>query len=303
MTEEKPKYIGSVRFYKHLILTTLALMIIVPWVLCTVMFVHIRSLESNQREMIVRATPTLPPAERKQREIEGEMPYYTELYPDFYAPESDFEETGDKKLCYLTFDDGPSDRTDEVLAILAEEDIKATFFVVKRDSEINRSRLAAVTQAGHTVAMHSSSHSYKKIYSSVEAFLSDYYELFTWIVEATGQKPTVFRFPGGSINGHNSHIYQEIIAEMTRRGFVYYDWNISSGDATRGYISPAQIHANCISSMSRYDRTFVLMHDSVSHTATVAALPEIIKSYREAGFEFRPITSNVKPVIFVYQRN
>lgn len=127
---------------------------------------------------------------------------------------------------YLTFDDGPSARTDEILEILDKYGVKATFFVVGANEEGDLERMQKIVAAGHTLAIHSYSHDYKKIYASVEAYLEDFNQMFCQIYEATGVKPQIFRFPGGSVNSYNVGIHQQLIAEMTRRGFVYFDWNV-----------------------------------------------------------------------------
>ena len=132
---------------------------------------------------------------------------------------------------YLTFDDGPSARTDEILEILDKYGVKATFFVVGANEEGDLERMQKIVAAGHTLAIHSYSHDYKKIYASVEAYLEDFNQMFCQIYEATGVKPQIFRFPGGSVNSYNVGIHQQLIAEMTRRGFVYFDWNVANGDA------------------------------------------------------------------------
>ena len=134
----------------------------------------------------------------------------------------------------------------------------------------------------------------------MEAYLEDMYRLFTQIKETTGVTPSVFRFPGGSINGYSAGIYQELIAEMLRRGFVPYDWNISSEDATGSYISPDKIVSNITATAGRVNRGFVLMHDSEAKGTTVAALSPMIDRLREMGFTFEKLTPDVKPVLFSY---
>ncbi|MCI8422194.1 MAG: polysaccharide deacetylase [Lawsonibacter sp.] len=232
---------------------------------------------------------------------EGEAPSYTQLYPDFYAqPWTGEEITGGRVVC-LTFDDGPSANTDRVLKVLEEQGIQATFFVVGKTGPEAQERMRAILAGGHTLAMHSWSHDYKKLYTSVEAFLEDFYQLYQWIYEVTGQYPLVFRFPGGSINAHSRGIYQELVAEMTRRGFVYFDWNASAQDATPKPLSPAVITENCLKGIGR-DLVVILSHDSAARSTTVEALPSIIQGYREAGYTFAPLTPGVKPVILDYKR-
>ncbi len=232
---------------------------------------------------------------------EGVVPEYTQLYPDFYAqPWTGETVSGGKTVC-LTFDDGPSPNTDRVLAVLEEQGVKGTFFVVGKTGQKDQQRMRDIVAAGHTLAMHSWSHDYRKIYASVEAFLEDCYQLYQWIYEVTGIYPQVFRFPGGSVNGYDRGIYQEIVAEMTRRGFVYFDWNASAQDATAKPLDPAVIRDNCLKGIGR-ELVVVLSHDSAARTTTVEALPSIIQGYRDAGYTFAPLTPGVTPVILDYKR-
>ncbi len=79
--------------------------------------------------------------------------------------------------------------------------------------------------------MHSYSHDYEKIYTSVEDFLDDFYKLFVILRDEAGVTPTVFRFPGGSLNNYNQGVYRYHRGDAFRRGFRYYDWNLSAEDA------------------------------------------------------------------------
>lgn len=230
---------------------------------------------------------------------EGDVPEYTTLFPDFYAAPWEGERIDGGRVCCLTFDDGPSPNTDRVLDVLDRYGVKATFFVVGRTGAADQERMRKIVAAGHTLAMHSWSHSYKNVYSSVEGFLEDFYKLYQWIYEVTGVYPQVFRFPGGSINGYDRGVYQEIIAEMTRRGFVYYDWNASAQDATV-YPRPAwEITADCLKGIGR-DLVVVLCHDSAARGTTVDALPSIIEGYQNAGYTFSALHPGVKPVTMGY---
>lgn len=232
---------------------------------------------------------------------DGESPDYTQLYPDLYAEPWEGEDVlGEKTVC-LTFDDGPSENTDRILKILDRYQVKATFFVVGKTDEANQQRMRDIVAAGHTLGIHSWSHNYGEIYDSVEAYLDDFHQLYQWIYEVTGVKAQVFRFPGGSINGHNRGTYQEIIAEMTRRGFVYFDWNASAQDATARPAPAASITANCLKGVGR-SLAVVLAHDSAARTTTVDALPAVIRGYRDAGYTFAPLTPGVRQIIFNYKQ-
>ena len=223
---------------------------------------------------------------------------YQALYPDFYAPQTYSANSAPNKTAYLTFDDGPSGNTDIILQTLQEENVKATFFVVGTDNADNLARLRRIVQEGHTIGMHSYSHSYKKIYASVEAFLKDMYQVFNLIKDTTGVTPTCFRFPGGSINSYNKAVYKDIKAEMIRRGFVPYDWNVSSGDASTTKYTPEQLTGYVLNGIGSKSRIIVLMHDSSSKENTAQAVRQIIIGIREKGFIFAPLDYQTKPILF-----
>ncbi|MBD5098971.1 MAG: polysaccharide deacetylase family protein [Clostridiales bacterium] len=242
-------------------------------------------------------------AEYSVAEPDGTVPEYTQLYPDFYAPEWTGETVTGGKVCCLTFDDGPSANTDRVLDTLNRYGIKGTFFIVGSTSTgaASQQRMRDIVAGGHTLAMHSWSHDYKKVYASVEAFLDEFYRLYQWIYEVTGVYPSVYRFPGGSINGYDRGVYQEIIAEMTRRGFVYFDWNASAQDATATPRPAASIAADCLRGIGR-DLVVVLTHDSAARGTTVDALPAVIEGYQAAGYTFSALHPGVTPVTMGYPK-
>ncbi len=231
-------------------------------------------------------------------EPSGEIAYQT-LYPELMLePLKGY--TQENKV-YLTFDDGPSERTVEILDVLAQRNIKATFFVVGSNlkSERGQEILRRIAEEGHTIGIHTDSHQYRSIYASVEAYLEDFEKVFRKVYEITGVKPEIFRFPGGSVNGYNGAIYQELIAEMMRRGFSYYDWNVSSADAT-GNIAASTIEKNCISGVRSYRRSIVLMHDSGAKNSTVQALPGVLDTLIAEGYKFAPLNRETMPVTFAY---
>ena len=223
---------------------------------------------------------------------------YTALYPNFYAPEWTGETVTGGRVCCLSFDDGPSPNTDRVLETLDQYGVKATFFVVGTSASYaeNQERIRRAAVAGHAIGMHSWSHDMNKVYTSVESFLAEFSQLFELIHELTGVYPSVYRFPGGSVNGYNTAVRQEIIAEMARRGFVYFDWNVSAGDST---VTPGAVSAlteNCLRGIG-WDLVVMLSHDSAPRTTTAEALPAVIRAYQEAGYTFSTLHPGVTPVV------
>lgn len=317
---DREPYFGSVRFFKNLILLAVIVMIGVPSGFAICLNRDLRSTEQSLQQQAEETDalrqeyerlqklqeqkpvqPEAEPAPSFWESFQAESPY-GELYPDFYAPQelgTSVRETG---VIYLTFDDGPSARTEEILNILREKDVKATFFVIGSRDESADLLLKRIVEEGHTLAMHSYSHNYEKIYASVEDYLADMYQIFTQIQEATGVAPTLFRFPGGSINGYSRDIYQELIAEMLRRGFVPYDWNISNEDSATNRLVPVnELVSNVVSRAEKVERGIVLMHDSTAKTTTVQALGPMIDRLRELGFELKALTPEVMPVLYAYQ--
>lgn len=289
-------YFGSVRFFKHLIVGVVIILIF-GLAIATISLIVINK---NYKEQIsdMRAGTVLAQSNKQEEHQNSLSIDYQELYPDMYAKLAKETKT-EPKTVYLTFDDGPSARTAEILDILKKDNIKATFFIIGKEGEKQKDLLKRMQEEGHTIGIHTYSHVYSSIYDSVESYLDDFYQTYELIHETTGVEPDIFRFPGGSINKYNAKDYEEIISEMTRRGFTYYDWNASSGDASFS-ASAGSVYNNTVWSSDNKDRVILLMHDSINKTYTVAALPGIIEYYKARGFKFEPITNDVSPIAFTY---
>lgn len=215
------------------------------------------------------------------------LPDYTELYPDLYTenivpPEM---EKG-RKIAYLTFDDGPSDNTYEVLDILEEMDVRATFFLV--GSAITDEREHAIQRMmheGHTIGIHTYSHICNEIYCSIERYLDDFNQVYQQIYEITGVRVNIYRFPLGSNNAYTKGIKNTLLDEMERRGFSCYDWNVSADDSI-GRPTAYSIRHNIEKDLKDQDYPIILMHDSAINDLTVKTLPDIIRLIRKKGYEF-----------------
>ncbi len=198
-------------------------------------------------------------------------------------------------VIYLTFDDGPnSGTTNVILDILKEEGVKATFFVTNNgpDELIKREY-----DEGHTVALHTATHDYSIIYSSDEAYFNDLYSVQNRVKRITGYESKIIRFPGGASNTisrrYNSGIMSRLTKEVVNRGFKYYDWNVSSGDA--GSTTQASgVYSNVVNSL-RHDRVnMVLMHDIKSYTRD--AIRDIIRYGKNNGYRFEKITMDTEMI-------
>lgn len=198
------------------------------------------------------------------------------------------------KVMYLTFDDGPvKGNTEAVLDILKEKNIKATFFVVGENVERNPELAKRIVEEGHTIGIHCYHHAYDEIYASVDSYLEDFERAKQIVCEVTGVEAKLFRFPGGSINSYNKAVYEDIIAEMTRQGYVYYDWNASFEDAVKK-VTPEKIMQNARESTLGRKKVVMLAHDIVD--ATVECLEEVLAQFPE--YEMRALEESVEPVQF-----
>ncbi len=201
----------------------------------------------------------------------------------------------DKKV-YLTFDDGPSMYTDDILDLLKENNIKATFFVVGKTDDYSKEMYQRIVKEGHTLGMHSYSHEYSKIYNSVEDFEKDFTKLWKLLYDTTGYKPSIFRFPGGSDNMVNKHGMEDFIRYLNEKGIVYFDWNVLNGDATGAEFTEEQLIDNVLSGVNGWDNSIVLMHDSQTKKTTVDSLPGLLKLLKSEGAQILPIDMNVAPI-------
>ena len=179
---------------------------------------------------------------------------------------------------YLTFDDGPSIYTDDILDILDAYGVKATFFVVGRESTAAYSRYLRIVEEGHTLGMHSYTHVYNEIYASPESFAADTERIRNLLEDVTGQTPVFYRFPGGSSNDVSATDMHELEQYLASQGIVYFDWNVSSGDAGKEPLTPDQIIRNALQGIESRDTTVILFHDTAAKKSTVYALPSIIEA-------------------------
>lgn len=197
-----------------------------------------------------------------------------------------FAESNDEnieiKTVYLTFDDGPSDRvTPKILDILDKENVKATFFIIGNQAETRRAIVKRAFDSGHAIAVHSYTHEYKKIYSSIDALIKDIDRCNDLIFEITGERSAVYRFPGGSYG-----LSSTLVKAVTEHGLRYVDWNASVRDAEIWQPTAYQLYSAAITTSADANNIVLLAHDSTSKTTTAEALPDIIKYYRDRGYAF-----------------
>lgn len=198
---------------------------------------------------------------------------------------------------YLTFDDGPSIYTNEILDILNQYNVKATFFVVGKEGNSAEEALQRIVEEGHTLGMHSYSHKYKELYESMDSFTEDFAQIRDYIYQATGVESVYYRFPGGSSNTVSKIDMHDFIDYLDSQGVEYYDWNVDAGDGGGKRLSTAALLENCTDSIDSRETSIVLLHDSAEKPTTVEALPDIIENLlARPDTVILPITENTRPV-------
>lgn len=201
------------------------------------------------------------------------------------------------KIIYLTFDDGPSSITSSILDILKEENIKATFFVTG-NANYYPDIIKREVNEGHTVALHTFTHDYKTVYKSSDAYFNDLNMIRNTIYNITGKYSNIIRFPGGSSNTISSNYQKGLMTllakEVEEKGFIYFDWNVSSEDAGSAWNS-SQVYNNVVNNL-KYKNDIVLLHDFGGNYKTLNALRDIIKYGKRNGYTFETITEYTEPV-------
>lgn len=204
------------------------------------------------------------------------------------------DDNSNERIIYLTFDDGPCAYTQKVLDILDKYNIKATFFVTHQFAKYVP-MIEKEYKKGHSVGVHTYTHKWS-IYTSLETYLDDFNKMNNDVEKYTGQKTKIFRFPGGSSNRvskrYATGVISAIASHMNNEGYVYFDWNVDSGDAAGA--TSAQIYKNVVNGVTRCKNCVVLMHDIKKNT--VNELDEILKTLTSKGYKFGTLSTESKPV-------
>ena len=279
---------------KKMIVSTIILAILLPTIICIVLGTKLFFVSKELRLLKENSIDTN--VVESQEEIEKNLSEETDS--DVVQKENTLSgPLTESRKVYLTFDDGPSVYTDDILDILSAYGVKATFFVIGAVDEKYAPMYQRIVEEGHSIGMHSYSHKYTEVYGSTEAFKEDFLKIQGLIKEKTGVECLLYRFPGGSSNTIGKENIQEYIAYLEEKNVTYYDWNISSGDATGIPASVEEIVRNSTSQLEKYNSAYILLHDSSTKRSTVEALPIIIETIQAMeNTEIVPITEASVPV-------
>ncbi|MBQ8925403.1 MAG: polysaccharide deacetylase [Clostridia bacterium] len=196
---------------------------------------------------------------------------------------------GNGKAVYLTFDDGPGQYTGQLLGILDHHKVKATFFVTGFFKNY-LDCLEREAKAGHTIGVHTYTHDYAKVYNSEKDYWQDFEQMENLIQQHTGKRAIIFRFPGGSGNTiskkYSEGIMTKLVKEADEKGYIYYDWNVLSGDAGETKDSD-KIYKNIVKGCAKHTHSVVLCHDI--HEYTVNAMDKTIAKLLKQGYVLLPL--------------
>lgn len=244
------------------------------------------NLSSSSSDVRLLSSPS-------QQRVAAPVHSNKEKVSDFSKSNKGTTSNKSEKVVYLTFDDGPSKLTDEVLAILNKEDVVATFFVLGKQAKHSPEIIHRIYDAGHTIGNHTFDHKYDELYSGFTKFWGQIKATEEVIREITGIRPELVRAPGGTY-GHFDETYFKLLEQG---GYKVFDWNVDSGDSKRRGVPASEI-VNNVTSTKLKNEMIVLLHDGTGHEETVKALPEIIQFYKKHGYTFRMISPEQQPVQF-----
>ena len=260
-----------VRRLKRIIITSLVCAILFPIIFCFLLLYRVHNLE----EQLVQISNLYENQGEIWNNLNKEEP---DEQQNTQTEESSEERTDDDiRKVYLTFDDGPSMYTERILDILDQYHVKATFFVTGEEAVSHPERYQDIVERGHTVGMHSYSHKYSDIYASVQNFTKDLKKLQDFLYDTTGIESNLYRFPGGSSNTVSTIPMKNFCDYLKQEKITYFDWNISSKDASIPTLTADEIVENCTENLGKYQNAVILMHDSAEKKTTVEALAPIIE--------------------------
>lgn len=246
---------------------------------------------------------------RNEEKLEDDQIVYLPLEADNNATDArevqsrltewNYQREDNEKVAYLTFDDGPSEYvTDEILDVLKEKDVKATFFVLGSMVDKNdyaKKALKRIVKEGHAIGNHGYSHRYDVLYPgnvvNVDSFMADMKKSEDAMKDVLGDSfsTNVIRFPGG----HGSWDTSAIDPVLQEKGYSYIDWNTLNGDAESQGLSSEQLLGRLKETVSdlegNNDVIVVLMHDTDEKQSTAQYLSNAIDYLRSQGYEFKTL--------------
>lgn len=209
----------------------------------------------------------------------------------------DYSNNGEK-IVFLTFDDGASTTvTPQILDVLKENNVHATFFVtgsnIERGGESAINLVKRAFDEGNAIANHSYSHDYKYLYPervlNLDNFLADFQKTDELLKEILGPyfSTRVIRVPGGSMSWKQMEPLDTYLKE---NNMASIDWNALNKDAEGQKKTADELLNEAIKTSQGKEMVVLLMHDTYGKEETAKALPQIIQYYKDNGYEFKTLS-------------
>lgn len=275
---------------KTVIIVSIAVIVVVSSSIAGVMIAksHNEKLLAKHYESVENNANEIPEEAVNEENKPLPTPVYGENAKNRMA--NIYEPVNEEKIAYLTFDDGPSSAiTPQILQILKEEEVKATFFILGYRVELLPELVKQAYEEGHYIANHGYTHSYSEIYKSLDTIFGEYVDCENAVRNALGiddYRMYLFRYPGGSAGGRYSDVKNESKNVLNSYGVTYTNWNCMTGDAEGKNTVEEQLE-ELKATMEGDDTIIVLMHDASDKQVTADALPEVIRYLKEQGYTFK----------------
>lgn len=293
-----------VRRLKIIMVESLLILLLIPLIISVFLLIKVNRLEERMgllEEILLQSgSPQKDNGDEVREASENGEVTGGKDFAEREQQQSDEELWAGMRRVYLTFDDGPSPNTQNILDILAEYEVQATFFVTAMYAPKYDEYYSRIVEEGHSLGIHSYSHVYSEIYASLENFREDFAKMQNYVYELTGKQCILYRFPGGSSNRVSATPVKELISWLNEEGIIYYDWNVSGRDSESSYLLPEEIAANCLRGIEKCGKdetVIVLLHDAAGKKSTVEALPLIIDGIRQMeDTVLLPVSEGTMPV-------
>lgn len=220
--------------------------------------------------------------------------YKKELNPEPISVTPPIAKGKPGKTVYLSFDDGPTATTSELLIILAKYDVKATFFMLGKNMNEYPAQVKRTAKEGHALALHGMTHRKEKFYASPSAALKEMGNANEILKKITDESTTLIRPPYGS----KPYFTKTFRDKVLTAGYHLWDWNVDSED-WKYKDDSGKVYTSVMNQVHKLQKTkvnpVILMHDQ---KATLNVLPRILETLKKEGYEFQIITPDLVPVNF-----
>ena len=255
--------------------------------------IKVKKIKEFERQIIEYKKQQQEEAKQKEIEKQAKIPKLTEQGKENLK---NIYHT-DKKVAYLTFDDGPSNNTHQILDILKQNNIKATFFVLGSQVEVFPETTNRIYNEGHYIANHGYSHKYSEIYQSPEQVLNEFNQC-NQIVAKTINVPEynshLFRFPGGSVGGKYAELKKQAITLLEQNDILHIDWNSLTGDSEKVNPTEEYLMDNLQKTTEGKNSLVILMHDAQAKKITAETLPKVLEYLQQQGYSFESFYDIIK---------